>query len=108
MSKLNWSKVDRLVDEAMRDGLQALGNDIKKRSQLLSPYNPNRTEPGKHLRQTARVDVSVNPDKVTIGYYKEYAKRRHFENNLHPSTKYYLANAMKSIDNVKPYFRETF
>lgn len=104
-AKTDFSKADKLVDAMMKAGLVSLGNDVRKRAMILAPFDPNRTEPGPHLRSTAKVDVTAKGYKVYIGFYKPYAKRRHYENNLHPSTRFYLTNALKSITNVGKYFR---
>ena len=96
----NFSKVDRLVSQAMRDGLEALGKDVKKRAVLLAPKDSG------DLRQSARVDVSTvgGKDMVEVSFNTPYARRRHWENYLHPSTKMYLHNGLKSITNVERYF----
>lgn len=98
--KTDFSKADKLVDQAMKAGLTSLGNDVKKRAVILAPVDSG------DLRQSARVDVAS--DEVAISFNMEYAERRHYENLLHPSTKYYLTNALKSIKNLSKYFRETF
>lgn len=112
--KTDFSKVDRLVDAAMKAGLTSLGNDVRRRAMILAPFDNDRKE-GKHLRETGQVDVtavSVNggkkDDSVTISFNTDYARRRHYENNLHPSTRLYLTNALKSITNLKKYFKEVF
>lgn len=83
----------------MKAGLVSLGNDIKKRAIILAPKDSG------DLRGSAKVDVSPKGDKVYVGFYTRYAKRRHYENLLHPSTRLYLTQAMKSITNVGKYFR---
>lgn len=98
----DFSKVDRLVDSAMRKGLTSLGNDVRSRSRVLAPRLSG------DLVRSARVDVSTNPDKVVISYNTEYANIRHWVNNAHPSTRMYLTNALKSINSLSPYFREEF
>lgn len=98
--KTNFSKVDKLVNVAIKAGLTSLGSDIKKRAVILAPKDSG------DLRQSARVDVGN--DTVTVSFNTAYARRRHYENNLHPSTKYYLLNAFKSIKSVRNYFKETF
>lgn len=101
--RTNFTKVDRLVSEAMRDGLKALGDDVKRRAIVLAPIDSG------DLRRSARVDVSTTGiDSVAISFNTPYAKRRHYENYLHPSTRLYLNNALKSIRNVRAYFKERF
>jgi len=93
----NFKKVDALFDAAMLTGLTDLGNDIEKRAVVLAPKDTGR------LRNS--VKVQTGKDKVTVSFNTPYAKRRHYENNLHPSTKLYLTEAMKSITNVSKYFK---
>lgn len=96
----NFSKVDRLVNSLMSAGLQSLGNDVKKRSQILAPKDTGA------LRQSAKVQLNSTKDTVTISYNTAYARRRHWENNLHPATRRYLTNALKSIKNLNKYFKK--
>jgi len=93
----NFKKVDALFDAAMITGLTNLGNDIEKRAIVLSPKDTGM------LRNSAKVETGK--DKVTVSFNTPYARRRHYENNLHPSTKLYLNNALKSITNVSKYFK---
>lgn len=102
MSRLDFSRVDKLVDKAIEDGLQSLGNDVKKRSQVLAPVLTGR------LRQSARVDIHTNPDRAVVGFYTPYASVRERFNKLHPSTTHYLENGLKSIHSLAPYFKRTF
>ena len=92
----NFRKADALVDGVIKGGLTALGKDIQKRAVILAPKDTGA------LRQSSRVDVGR--DRVTISFNTPYARRRHFENKLHPSTKYYLANGLKSITDPSRYF----
>jgi hypothetical protein len=101
----DFKRVDWLVDSLITAGLQSLGNDVKKRAVILAPYGATRTE-GTHLRSTAKVHVSSTKDIVTVSFNKPYAKRRHYENNLHPATRLYLTNALKSIKDVGKYFKK--
>lgn len=98
--KTDFSKADKLVNEAIKGGLTSLGGDIKKRAIILAPKDSG------DLRQSARVDVK--PDEVTVSFNTAYAERRHYENNLHPATKYYLTNALRSIRNINNYFKRVF
>lgn len=96
----DFSKVDKLVDAAMRSGLTSLGSDVKKRAVILAPIDSG------DLRQSGKVEVAS--DSVEISFNTAYARRRHYENDLHPSTRLYLTNALKSITNVKKYFKRAF
>ena len=97
---VNWTKVDKLVDATMAAGLTSLGNDIRRRAVVLAPKLTGA------LRQSARSDFTTTKgDEIFISFNTPYARRRHRENNLHPSTKYYLTNALKSIKATKKYFK---
>ena len=96
----DFKKVDGLVNSLMAAGLQSLGDDIKKRSQILAPKDTGA------LRQSAKVQLNSTKDTVTVSYNTAYARRRHYENNLHPATRLYLTNALKSINNVNKYFKK--
>lgn len=98
----DFSKVDRLVDKAISVGLTRLGDDVKRRAIILAPKDTGR------LRQSARVELKSNGDTVVVSFNTDYAKMRHYVNNLHPSTRYYLTNALKSIKNVNNYFTRSF
>lgn len=99
MAKTNFSKVDKLVHVSMKAAMEALGNDVKRRAIVLAPKLSG------DLRQSAKVDVNENGETVHISFNTPYANRRHWENNLHPATRLYLTNALKSINTVKKYFK---
>ena len=98
----DFRKADKLVDAAMKSGLTLLGNDVRKRAIVLAPKDSG------DLRRSAKVDIQTVGDGVEISFNTAYAKRRHYENYLHPSTKLYLNNALKSITNIGNYFKESF
>lgn len=94
----DFSKADKLVDQMMKAGLTSLGTDIANRAVILAPKDTGA------LRQSKRVDVGN--DTVTVSFNTPYARRRHYENNLHPATKLYLTNALKSIKSLDKYFKK--
>lgn len=96
----NFKKVDGLVNSLISAGLQSIGDDVKKRSQILAPKDTGA------LRRSAKVHLNSTKDTVTISYNTAYARRRHWENNLHPATRRYLTNALKSIKNLNKYFKK--
>jgi hypothetical protein len=93
----DFSKADKLVDNLMRAGLQSLGNDIKKRAVVLAPKDTGA------LRQSAKVEVKKS-DEAIISFNVPYSRIRHEINRLHPSTRKYLVNGLKSISDVSKYF----
>lgn len=95
----DFSRADKLVDSMMKAGMTSLGNDIKRRATELAPVDTGA------LRQSSKADVNTKGDTVRVSFNTPYARRRHYENNLNPSTRYYLTNAMKSITDVSKYFR---
>lgn len=96
----NFKRVDAIVDSMITAGLQSLGNDVKKRSQILAPKDTGA------LRQSARVQLNSIKDTVTISYNTEYARKVHNLNRKHPATMHYLTNALKSISNLNKYFKK--
>ena len=96
----DFKRVDAIVDSMITAGLQSLGNDVKKRSQILAPKDTGA------LRRSAKVHLNSTKDTVTISYNTEYSRLRHEVNNLHPATRKYLSNALKSINNVNKYFKK--
>ena len=96
----NFKKVDMLTNSLISAGLQSLGEDVRRRSQILAPKDTGA------LRRSAKVHLNSTKDTVTISYNTEYARRRHYENRKHVATKYYLTNALKSIKNINKYFKK--
>ena len=96
----NFKKVDAMVDSMMKAGLLSLGTDVKKRSQILAPKDTGA------LRQSAKVHVNSTKDTVTVSYNTEYARLRHYVNKLHPATRLYLTNSLKSIKSINKYFKK--
>ena len=99
--KLNWTKVDMLVDKTYQAGLMSLGNDIKRRAQILAPKLTGA------LRRSARVDFQGKEGRtIFVAFTVPYSRLRHRENNKHPATRYYLTNALRSIKATKKYFKK--
>ena len=96
----NFKKVDGLVNSLSAAGMQSLGDDIKKRSQILAPKDTGA------LRRSAKVHLNSTKDTVTVSYNTEYSRLRHEVNKLHPATRKYLSNALKSIKSVNKYFKK--
>ena len=96
----DFKKVDGLVNSLVAAGMQSLGDDIRRRSQILAPKDTGA------LRRSAKVHLNSTKDTVTISYNTEYSRLRHEVNNLHPATRKYLSNALKSIKSVNKYFKK--
>ena len=96
----DFKKVDGLVDSLVSAALQGIGDDVKKRSQILAPKDTGA------LRRSAKVHLNSTKDTVTVSYNTEYSRLRHEVNNLHPATRKYLSNALKSIKSVNKYFKK--
>lgn len=96
----DFKKVDGLVNSLVAAGMQSLGDDIRRRSQILAPKDTGA------LRQSAKVHLNSTKDTVTVSYNTEYSRLRHEVNNLHPATRKYLTNALKSINNLNKYFKK--
>lgn len=87
--------VDVLKVEKARinNALSKMGTAIKNRAEMYAPVLTGA------LRADGRV-VKDSPDSVTVrfgGFSVPYARRRHYENNLHPETKYYLERAGNQV-----------
>ena len=95
----DFKKVDMLTNSLISAGMQSLGEDVRRRSQILAPKDTGA------LRRSAKVHLNSTKDTVTISYNTEYARRRHYENKKHVASLYYLSNALKSINNVNKYFK---
>ena len=96
----DFKKVDRLVNSLIAAGMQSLGDDVKKRSQILAPKDTGA------LRRSAKVHLSSTKDTVTVSYNTEYSRIREFSNKKHPATVGYLRNSLKSIKNLNKYFKK--
>ena len=96
----NFKKVDMLVNSMVSAALQGIGDDVKKRSQILAPKDTGA------LRRSAKVHLNSTKDTVTVSYNTEYARIREFSNRKHPATVGYLRNALKSIKSVNKYFKK--
>lgn len=94
----DFKKVDSLVNNLMKAGLKSLGDDVKRRAVVLAPVDTGA------LRQSSRVDVNTKGDAVRVSFNTPYSRLRHEVNNLNPSTRKYLSNALKSIKSVDKYF----
>lgn len=100
----NFSRVDVLVDQVMRAGLTALGQDILKRAQILAPKDTGA------LIQSGQYQAP-SPDRVVVSFGNndvQYARIRHYINNLHPATRMYLTNALKSETDLTRFFPRLF
>ena len=96
----NFKKVDMLTNSLISAGLQSLGDDVLRRSRILAPKDTGA------LRRSAKVHLNSTKDTVTVSYNTEYSRLRHEVNNLHPATRKYLYNALKSIKSVNKYFNK--
>lgn len=77
----------------VRNALEAMANATLQRAQMLAPVLTGS------LKADGRVEKTADGFEVVFGSESvPYARRRHFENNLHPNTKYYLENAGKSVE----------
>lgn len=96
----NFSKVDMLTNSLIKAGMQSLGDDIRRRSQILAPKDTGA------LRRSAKVHLNSTKDTVTVSFNTVYARKVHNLNRKHPATMHYLTNALKSIKGVNKYFKK--
>lgn len=84
----NTPAVLREETAKINNALSKMGSSILNRAQLYAPIKTGA------LRADGRVVKSENKVVVAFGGFSvPYARRRHYENNLHPETKYYLERA---------------
>lgn len=84
----NSAKVINEETARINGALAKMGDSILNRAQLYAPVKTGA------LRADGRVIKEENKVLVAFGGFAvPYARRRHYENNLHPETKYYLERA---------------
>ena len=84
----NSPAVLREETSKINNALAKMGDSILNRAQLYAPYDTGA------LHDDGRVNQSNLKVVVAFGGFAvPYARRRHYENNLHPNTKYYLERA---------------
>lgn len=95
----------RTTTEKLDVALKSMGESIKNTATMLAPVDSG------DLRSTGRVEMTgENEVKITFGgtangVNVKYARRRHYENNKNPQTKYYLQRAGNQVSKkgIKPY-----
>lgn len=88
----NSAKVLQEENERINSALAKMGQSILNKAQLYAPVDTGA------LRADGR--VIKEPDSVSVvfgGFSVPYARRRHYENNLHPDTKLYLERAGNQV-----------
>lgn len=104
-TKINggMSTYQKVQIENLKNAVRAMGDDILATSKMLAPYDSgDLSRDGRVVRQSS-TGIAV----VYGGSRVPYARKRHFENNLNPWTKEYLANAGESARDkgLKRWFR---
>lgn len=75
-------------NERINNALLKMGASILNRAKMYAPVDTGAlVADGRIVRHDGSVSV------VFGGFSVPYARRRHYENNLHPNTKYYLERA---------------
>lgn len=86
----NWTKV--IKGDWTEKGLLELTTDVHRRSKMLAPVLTRA------LVNSGVIESIPNDYRVKYGSPRvPYARKRHFENNKHPQTKYYLSKAGESV-----------
>lgn len=96
----NSIKVQREEEARIKEALNRMGEAILNRAQLYAPVDTGA------LRADGRVRQEPNSVTVTFGGFSvPYARRRHYENRLHPQTLLYLERAGNEVarQGVKSY-----
>ena len=91
----------REIENQLKAGLNRLGTEILNEARLNAPIRSG------DLRKSGALTVDGNMAKIRFGNTDvPYARMRHFVNNLHPDTKYYLQRAGDSATrNAADYFK---
>lgn len=107
-TKFTWNQaVLKALESQITNGLQKLGEAIVKAERSHAPVDKGT------LVQSIRVERE-SPTKMLViaggnsnGSSVPYARRRNFENKLHPNTKHYVENGVEEVirGGIAQYFK---
>ena len=100
VSERTTEKQANLMRLNVRNALHAMANATLARAQMLAPHLTGA------LKADGRIEETANGFNVVFGSEAvPYARRRHYENKLHPDTLLYLERAGESVkqEGVKKY-----
>ena len=84
----NTPAVLREETARINNALSKMGSSALNLAKMYAPYKTGE------LLRDGRVQKEQDSVKIIFGGFSvPYARRRHYENNLHPNTKYYLERA---------------
>ena len=91
----------REIEQQLKAGLSDMGTEILNEAQQNAPVLTGA------LRESGTLTVDGNMARIRFGNVDvPYARMRHYVNNLHPGTKYYLQRAGDSVSrNAADYFK---
>lgn len=94
----DWGKE---IEQQLKNGLNALGTEILNEAVQNAPILTGA------LRESGTLTVDGTMARIRFGNEDvPYARMRHYVNNLHPDTKYYLQRAGDSVSrNAADYFK---
>lgn len=76
----------------LNSALERMGNSVHNLAKMYAPYASGE------LLRDGRVKTGNLQTTIAFGGFKvPYARRRHYENNLHPQTKLYLERAGNEV-----------
>lgn len=88
----NSQTVLKTEQRRINDALAKMGVATLNRARMYAPIKTGA------LRADGRIEVEPNSVVIAFGGLEvPYARRRHYENNLHPDTKYYLQRAGNEV-----------
>ena len=89
------------IASQLKDGLNRMGTEILNEARLNAPVRSG------DLRKSGTLTIDGTTARVRFGNVDvPYARMRHYVNNLHPDTKYYLQRAGDSVTrNAADYFK---
>lgn len=78
----------KATTDELNNALNRMGNSVLNLAKMYAPYKTGA------LLRDGRVHTNNLQTTVSFGGFSvPYARRRHYENNLHPNTKLYLERA---------------
>lgn len=89
-------------------GMIRMGNDMANRARYNAPYLTGALRNSIRVSEAGASNVIVMAGGEVGRFSVPYARRREFENNAHPSTRYYMTRAFNSVvdGDITQYFKE--
>lgn len=103
--KWNQTTLSRLRHNIMKT-LVKLGEDTAYRAQTGAPVDTGALINSIRASKISDNEIMVLAGGTASGYNVPYARKREYENNLHPGTRFYMRNALDwANNNIASYFK---